>query len=60
MDLAEGEETVTFDVTLIYCEAVATSLCLIDQARFVVPLEVGAAGSSTTIGLDRVIPEPNT
>jgi len=60
VDLAEGEETVTFDVTLIYCEAVATSLCLIDQARFVVPLEVGAAGSSTTIGLDRVIPEPNT
>ncbi len=59
VDLAEGEGTVTLDVTLIYCKVVATSLCLIDQARFVVPLEVGAAGPSVRISLDRVIPDPN-
>ena len=58
VDLAEGEETVTLDVTLIYCEAVATSLCLIDQARFVVPMDVGPTGPTAQITLKRTIGDP--
>lgn len=59
LDLAEGSSTVTFDVTLIYCESVATSLCLIDQARFEQPIVVGPAGVSTQITLQRTIQDPN-
>jgi DNA-binding beta-propeller fold protein YncE len=56
LELSEGSATVTFDVTLIYCESVATSLCLIDRARFEVPMNVGPAGASTQLTLNRVIP----
>ena len=56
--LAEGAGTAAFDVTLIYCEAVNTSLCLIDQARYVLPLDVGAEGPSSQITLSRAIPAP--
>jgi thiol-disulfide isomerase/thioredoxin len=57
--LAEGAATVVFDVTLIYCESVATSLCLIDQTRFEVPMDVASAGASTQVTLNKVIPDPN-
>ena len=59
VELVEGSATVVFDVTLIYCETVATSLCLIDQARFEVPMDVGSSGASTQITLNRTIPDPN-
>jgi sugar lactone lactonase YvrE len=56
--LTEGDATVRIDVTIIYCEAVNTSLCLIDQARFEVPLRVGEEGSSAQIVLERTIDTP--
>jgi thiol-disulfide isomerase/thioredoxin len=59
VELVEGSATVVFDVTLIYCETVATSLCLIDQTRFEVPMDVGPSGASTQIALNKTIPDPN-
>jgi thiol-disulfide isomerase/thioredoxin len=59
LELVEGSATVVFDVTLIYCESVATSLCLIDQTRFEVPIDVAPSGASTQITLNRTIPDPN-
>lgn len=56
--LAEGSGTALFDVTLIYCRADATSLCLIDQVRYQVPLTVGPEGTSSRIVLDRSEPLP--
>ena len=58
ISLSRGSGTVHFDVTLIYCEAINTSLCLIDQMRFVQPLAVGAEGASSQITLSRAIPAP--
>jgi len=58
LELVEGSGTVIFDVTLIYCQSEATSLCLIDRARFEVPMTVGPSGTSTQLTLNRVIPEP--
>jgi len=59
LELTEGDGAAVFDVTLIYCESVATSLCLIDQTRFEVPMDVGPAGASTQIVLAKTIPDPN-
>ncbi|MGI9584820.1 MAG: thioredoxin-like domain-containing protein [Acidimicrobiia bacterium] len=56
--LHEGTGTATLDVTLIYCENEALSLCLIDQARFEVPLTVGPPGESSQIVLTRTIVDP--
>ena len=58
VDLVEGSGDVTLDVTLIYCEIVATSLCLIDQVRYELPLNVGPPGPSTQIVIERTIPNP--
>ena len=54
--LVEGSGVAAFDITLIYCEAVAASLCLIDQVRFEVPLFVGPEGVSSQLILNRSIP----
>ncbi len=58
VDLVEGRGAVILDVTLIYCESVATSLCLIDQVRYELPVDVGPAGPSTQIVIQRTIPKP--
>ena len=58
IELTEGATEARFDVTIIYCEAVNTSLCLIDQARYVVPLEIGPPGITTRLVLERTIPRP--
>jgi thiol-disulfide isomerase/thioredoxin len=54
--LTEGTGTALFDITLIYCRADATSLCLIDQVRYEVPLSVGPEGPSSQIILNRSDP----
>ena len=51
--LTEGSGTGLFDVTLIYCRSDATSLCLIDQIRYEVPLNVGPEGASSQLVLNR-------
>ena len=58
--LAQGSGTALFDVTLIYCRVDATSLCLIDQVRYEVPLAVGPAGTSSQIVLNRGAPLPGS
>jgi len=52
--LMEGTGTALFDVTLIYCRADATSLCLIDQVRFEAALDVGPEGASSQLVLNRI------
>jgi sugar lactone lactonase YvrE len=54
--LTEGSGTAQFDVVLIYCRVDATSLCLIDQVRYEVPLIVGSEGASSQLVLDRMEP----
>ena len=56
--LTEGSGTALVDVVLIYCRADATSLCLIDQARYEVPLTVGPEGASSQLVLNRSTPLP--
>ncbi len=58
IQLGEGTGTLRFDVTLIYCEAVNTSLCLIDQVRYSQPVEIGPRGASDRIILERTIRRP--
>lgn len=55
----QGSGTALFDVVLIYCRADATSLCLIDQVRYEVPLIVGPEGPSTQLVLNRSRPLPS-
>lgn len=54
----QGTAAAQFDVTIIYCSFDATSLCYIDQARYEIPLDVGARGPSSQIVLQRTIPAP--
>jgi sugar lactone lactonase YvrE/thiol-disulfide isomerase/thioredoxin len=56
--LTEGSGTALIDVALIYCRADATSLCLIDQVRYEVPLTVGPEGASSQLVLNRSQPLP--
>jgi thiol-disulfide isomerase/thioredoxin/DNA-binding beta-propeller fold protein YncE len=58
IQLIEGIGTLRFDVTLIYCEAVNTTLCLIDQVRYSQPVEIGPPGTSDRIVLERTIRRP--
>jgi hypothetical protein len=58
IQLMEGIGTLRFDVTLIYCEAVNTTLCLIDQVRYSQPVEIGPPGTSDRIVLERTIRRP--
>ncbi|MBA3533743.1 MAG: redoxin domain-containing protein [Ardenticatenales bacterium] len=53
-----GESTLTTDLLIYYCEAIKESVCLIQQARLIVPLQVTSSGN-TTIELDYAIPLPD-
>lgn len=46
----EGEAAVSADVVIYYCRKVAAELCLIRQARIVVPVSVGAGGTGGAPG----------
>jgi hypothetical protein len=52
-----GSGSITGDLYVVYCEAEQESICLIDQARVIVPLTVGSGGS--TIPIDYAIELPN-
>lgn len=56
--LTEGSGTALMDVTLIYCRADATSLCLIDQVRYETPLSIEPEGTSSQLVLNRSEPLP--
>ncbi len=52
-----GDGSITGDLYLVYCEAEQESICLIEQARVVVPLMVGSGGS--TVAIDYTIELPD-
>ena len=55
---SEGSGTVTGDLSIVYCDAEAESICLIEQVRVVVPLVVEASGdASLTIVHDVILPD---
>ncbi len=56
--LAEGEATVTGDLTIYYCEAVQESLCFIDRVTVSIPVTVTADAATSTLTAERVIIPP--
>ena len=44
-----GTGSITGDLYVVYCEAEQESICLIEQARVVVPVTVGSGGSTVPI-----------
>ncbi len=52
-----GNGSITGDLYIVYCEAEQESICLIDQARVVVPLTVGSGGSSVPIDYEIELPD---
>ncbi len=58
-EFAAGASSVTADVTVIYCRADAESLCLIEQVRFMAPINVVAGGPSARIPLPHAIVVPD-
>ena len=44
-----GTGSITGDLYIVYCESEQESICLIDQARVVVPVTVGSGGSTVPI-----------
>ncbi|MGB5166813.1 MAG: thioredoxin-like domain-containing protein [Acidimicrobiia bacterium] len=59
LELREGLGTVTADLALVWCRKDAEGLCLLEQTRFEIPLDVAATGPSASIRLplDLTAPE---
>jgi DNA-binding beta-propeller fold protein YncE len=51
LDLHEGLGMVTADLALVWCRKDAEGLCLFEQTRFEIPLNVSASGPSASIRL---------
>ncbi len=45
----QGSGTLTADVTLLYCRDDSEGLCIIEQIRFIQPMEVGQDGTSSVV-----------
>ena len=52
---AEGSGTLTADVTLLYCRNDSEGLCVIEQVRFVQPVQVAAQGTDTLVLTHEVV-----
>ncbi|MGZ5383332.1 MAG: thioredoxin-like domain-containing protein [Acidimicrobiia bacterium] len=52
-----GNGSITGDLYIVYCESEQESICLIDQARVVVPVTVGSGG--TTVAIPYAIEVPD-
>ena len=59
LQLREGLGMITADLALVWCRKDAEGLCLLEQARFEVPIDVAATGPSASIRLplDLTAPE---
>ena len=55
VELSAGAGELRADATVIYCRDEAESLCLIEQLRFEVPLEVETSGPSAVVTLRHAI-----
>ncbi len=53
IELRQGSGTLIADLALVWCRKDAEGLCLFDQTRFEVPLEIAASGPSASIRLPR-------
>jgi hypothetical protein len=51
IELRAGAGTVATDLALVWCREDAEGLCLFEQARFEIPLDVSASGPSASIRL---------
>ena len=55
---SEGSGVITGDISIVYCDVDAESICLIEQVRITIPLEVVASGGQTlTITHEVLLPE---
>jgi DNA-binding beta-propeller fold protein YncE len=52
-----GSGSITGDLYIVYCEAELESICLIDQARVIVPVTVGSGGSVVELYHSIELPE---
>ena len=52
-----GNGSITGDLFIVFCEAEQESICLIEQARVVVPLTVGSGGSTVPIDYKIELPD---
>ncbi len=52
-----GTGSITGDLYIVYCEAEQESICLIEQARVVVPLTVGTGSSTVPIDYEIELPD---
>lgn len=50
------ESTLTGDLSIVYCDVDAESICLIEQVRVSVPLQIG--GGASTVAIEHVIELP--
>ncbi len=57
-DLHEGLGTVTADLALVWCRKDAEGLCLLEQTRFEIPLDVSESGPSASIRLSLQLETP--
>ena len=57
-DLHEGLGMVTADLALVWCREDAEGLCLFEQTRFEIPLNVSASGPSASIRLSLELETP--
>ncbi len=58
-DLHEGLGMVTADLSLVWCRQDAEGLCLFEQTRFEIPLNVSASGPSASIRLSLELETPD-
>jgi hypothetical protein len=58
VELREGSGAITADLALVWCREDAEGLCLLEQARFEVPIDVTSAGPSASIRLPLALTAP--
>ncbi len=58
LDLREGLGMITADLALVWCREDAEGLCLFDQTRFEIPLNVSESGPSASIRLNLELEAP--
>lgn len=59
IELHEGSGAITADLALVWCRKDAEGLCLLEQARFEVPIEAAATGPSASIRLPLALSAPD-
>ena len=52
--LTEGQGVLTGDISVVYCQAETEQICLIEQVRLVVPIQVAGAGPTTATLTHRI------